>query len=74
MIKELKKDLNQICKQFNKKHKQTFETTNFAININTVDGIKPDEDSISIIQLYEKGILDFETAEKALTRLSHAKG
>ena len=74
MIRELKKQLGQICSQFNKKNNQLFEETNFAININTVDGIRPDEDSISIIKLYEKGILDFETAEKALVRLSHAKG
>lgn len=73
MIKELKKDLHQICKSINKKHKDNFKYTNFAIDINKVDGVAPDDDSIAIIRLFEKGVLDFASTEKALMRLSNEK-
>lgn len=74
MIRELKKILDQMCKRINKKNKRQTEALDFAININAVDGVRPDEDSIAIIKLYEKGVLDFETTENILMRLSHAKG
>lgn len=71
-IKQLKKNLDKICKKVNSKSKNENTLTKFAININKVDGISPDKDAVTILGLYEKGILELEEAEKALMRLSYA--
>lgn len=69
----LRKQLESIAKKFEKHNKEKEEDlTKFAISINKADGITPDQDAINIIKLYEKGLIDFADAEKALTRLSYA--
>lgn len=45
------------------------DLTEFAININLVDGVAPSEKARKIIKLFEEGILDSETTQIALKRL-----
>lgn len=71
-IKNLRKQLEDIAKESDKNKDNDEDLTKFAISINKADGITPDKDAISIIKLYEKGLIDFEDAEKALIRISYA--
>lgn len=72
-IRRLRKQLEHICKKASKNKDNDEDLTKFAININRVDGITPDKDAITILKLFEKGLIDSEAAEKALIRLSYVK-
>lgn len=41
----------------------------FAENVSSVDADKPSESAKQIMKLFEEGIIDLETAEKAIRRL-----
>lgn len=70
MIKLLKIKLDTIANGLNKKYKTAKGSlTQFAININQCDGLKPSDKSIALLKLLEKKVIDLETYEFAIDRM-----
>lgn len=73
MIRKLKQDLNKICKKINSKTQKGENLTEFAININRVDGLEPSNKAKALLKLLEHDVIDLETYEFAIDRIySHA--
>ena len=68
-VKALKKQLDKMCKEINKKEKRTAENVSFAININKVDGLEPSNKAKALLNLLENGVIDLETYEFAIDRM-----
>ena len=68
-IRRLKKQLNDICKQSNKKHKGISDSINFAIQMNKVDSIEPSQKALELLKLLDRGIIDLETYQIIVDRM-----
>ena len=52
---------------------ETGSLVEFAISINSIDGVRPDKKAITILNLYEKGKLTLKQAEILLNQLDYEK-